>query len=245
MAFPWTAGIPNGAEKVTSSGSNLDNKLGHSAQTEDGRVFRFMQNGSVALEPGVIVQGRADNSSNDANLTPTATSSGSFTVEIGSSATLTANEYAGGFLVVDTAPGEAMYKIKSHPAASTGAVTITLDDNDPLRVALSTVSKVGLRYNPYKNVIVAPTTITGPIVGVTQTNVNSGAYFWGQVKGFGVMNTDVAPAVNTDLIFGGTSAGHANARSSALNDVPEISVGAGVTAGAGADKVNFVRIGIE
>lgn len=246
MAFPWVAGIANGAEKVTSSGSNLDNKLGHAAQTEDGRVFRFMKNGSAALVAGVVVQGPAANSSDDAALPVASASSGGFTVTPTVQAATTKDQYASGFLVIDTAPGEGMYKIKANTAAASGAeVTVTLDDNDPLRVALTSATRVGLRPNPYKDVIVAPTTITGPIVGVAPVAVNSGAYFWGQVSGFGGLNTDVAPAVNTDLIFSGTSAGHANARSSALNDVPEPSIAVGVDAGAGADKVNFVRINIE
>ena len=245
MSFPWIAGINNGAEKVTSSSGN-DGKLGHLAQTEDGRVFRYMQNGSVALTAGVVVQGPAVNSSNDAALPVAAVSSGGVEVTPTIQATVTRNQFAGGFLVVDTPPGAAVYKIASNTAGSSGGtITVSLDPNDILKEALTTTTRVGLRENPYKNVIVTPTTVTGPLAGSPQVDVSSGHYFWGQVNGFGGVHTDVAPAVNTDLIFGGTSAGHLNARSSALNDVPEITVAHSVDAGAGADKVNFAKFKID
>lgn len=243
MSFPSWVGLASGMEKETSSAAK-GRALGVRGFTEDGRVFRWSLNASVGLAPHKLVQGPAENSSNDAALDIVGgTDTGVFEIKVITQAALNRDEYKDGWITVDTEPGFGMYKIKSHDAASSGdTVTFKLAENDPLREALSSgTTKVGLRHNPYRGTIVAPTTITGALVGFTACSVAPNQYFWVQEADWALVHTDVAPAVNTDLMFGGTSAGTINARSSALNDIPEISVAHSVDAGAGADKNNFVR----
>lgn len=243
MSFPKWVGLNSGQEKETSS-SDRGRALGVRGFTEDGRVFRWALNASVGLAPHKLIQGPAENSSNDDALDVVGgTDTGVFTITVVNQATVTADEYKDGWVTVDTSPGFGMYKVKSHPAAASGAeLEITLAGNDPLREALSSgTTKVGLRHSPYRGTIVAPTTITGALVGFTTCSVAPNRYYWVQEADWALVHTDGAPAVNTDLMFGGASAGNLTARSSALNDVPEISVAHSVDAGAGADKNNFVR----
>jgi hypothetical protein len=252
MSFPVTIGLNNGGEKVTSTDSH-GRALGVRGVTPDGRVFRWAENGAVALEAGVLVQGVAANSSLDAALdvvNATATGVTTLTIQLaaasGDLGGATANYYKDGYVTVDTSPGQAMFAIESHTARSStaaGPVTFSFGDNDIIRDAMTSgTTKVGIRPSPYKDTIVAPTTITGPIIGVVQTAVAASEFYWVQESGWALANTDVAPAVNTGLIFGATSAGHLNARTSALNDIPEIEIGQSVDAGAGADKTNFIKL---
>lgn len=244
MSFVTEVGMASGDEKFTSSAAK-ERALGTIGQTEDGRRFRWFKNGGTALTAGKLVQSAAANSSQDAALVVTAgVAVGAYTVPVTVQATVTRDQYKGGFLTVEGAPGVGMYKVAGNPAASSGAtINITLAPNDPIiGTALSTASTVGLRSSPYSGVIVTPTTVTGAILGVTTCSVSANFYGWMQEGDFGFLHTDIAPAVNTSLMFGGTSAGNANARSSALNDVPEITVADSVDAGAGADAFNFVRL---
>jgi hypothetical protein len=243
MSLPTWVGLASGDEKETSSAAK-ERSLGTIGWTEVGGKYRWAKNSSVALAGGVLVQGPAANSSQDAALDISGGAAGATELGVVVQATVTRDQYKDGWVTVDTGPGVAKYKIKSHAAASSGAtLTIALAPNDPVVGAMSSgTTKVGLRENPYKNVIVAPTTVTGPLLGITQCSVAASHYFWVQESDFGIWDTDVAPAVNTSLIFGGTSAGKGNARSSALNDIPEITIAESVDAGAGADKANFVRI---
>ena len=254
MSFPVTVGLDNGGEKVTSTDSH-GRSLGVRGVTPDGRVFRWAENGAVALQAGVLVQGVAANSSLDAALNVVAPTTGVTQLSIavvassGDDGVTTKDWYKDGYVTVDTSPGQAIFAIKSHPAkTSTGAETVVFQfgDNDIIREAMTSgTTKVGLRPSPYKDTIVAPTTITGPIIGVVQTAVPASSFYWVQESGWALANTDVAPAVNTALIFGGTSASHLNARTSALDDIPEISIGHSVDAGAGADKTNFIKLALS
>lgn len=246
MSFVSWVGLAAGDEKETSSAA-LGRALGKIGWTDDGRKFRWAKNGATALAPAVLVQGVAANSSQDAALDVVGgTSTGVNQITVTVQAAVTRDQYKDGWITIDTGPGVGMYRVKSHGAASSGEdLTFTLADNDPLRVALSSgTTKVGLRPSPFSGTVVAPTTVTGPLLGITACSVTASHYYWVQEADFGLWDTDVAPVVNTDLIFGASSAGKGNARSSALDDIPEISIAHSVDAGAGADKPNFVRINI-
>jgi hypothetical protein len=106
----------------------------------------------------------------------------SVTVTLGATAA-TANQYAGGVLIVNDATGEGhTYKIKSHPAAdASAALVVTIED--PIVVALTTSSEVSLIANLYSGVIVNPTTPTASPVGVAIYPVAANEYGWIQTKG--------------------------------------------------------------
>lgn len=249
MSFPTVSGINYGEVNETSS-NDKGRTPGLLGQTPDGALFRWVKNGGTELAPYLLVQSAAVNSSNDAALDIVGgTSTGvNFVQVIQQKATIAKDEYKGGFLLIDTPPGEGRYKIAGHDAAASGAtVTFNLDPTTPLKEALSSgTTKVGLWHNPYSDVIVTPTTLTGIPVGVPQVTIPANHYGWVQSGGFGYVETDDAPAVNTPMAPSGASAGSLVALSldsgnDSISAVDRIQVAIGISAGAGADKVNLVK----
>lgn len=168
---------------VSTTQSQLTN-VGDLARTADGREFRWVKAGDTALVAGNVIQTAAELTNHD-NLAVTATAIGAYEVTVSLGATaVTANQYAGGTLVVDTTPGIGYtYLIASHPAADLStACVFTL--SDPIQVALTTSSRVTLAPNPWSGVVQAPaTTLTGAVVGVATYIVGAGEYGWIQTKG--------------------------------------------------------------
>src|SRR3990167_2588033 len=214
MSFPVTVGLNIGDEKVSYAANQNGRILGTRAVTPDGRVFRWALNAAVALEAGKLVQTAAEISSsvhvNGLTVVNT-TSTGVTTITVLMATTpLTANLYADGDLVVDTSPGQAMYRIKSHQAAASAEnAEFTLYESDEIKDALTSgTTTVGFRRNPYTSVIIAPTTITGAPIGITPISVAASLYFWLQTWGGALVHMDQAPdqgkPVITAILPGGT-----------------------------------------
>ena len=139
------------------------NPLGTRMVLPDGRVYRYTKNGAVALSIARLCQESVVVSGHGTDLAVvSAAAVGATTVTLTNATTaITKDEYAEGVLFVNDVDGEGQIcVIKSHPAESTGtgSVVITLEAEDALTVALTVSSQCGLRYNPYKGVLVAPTT---------------------------------------------------------------------------------------
>lgn len=187
--------------------------LGQRAFSRDGRVFRFVRMGAVAAVPGTLYQSLAP-VANHLALTPTAGSSigaTQVTATLGATAAA-ANLYAQGWLQVDTAPGPGiMYGVNNHLAVlSAGIITVNLNPDDPIQVALTTTSRVGLISNPYADVIQVPTARTGIVVGVPLVAIPIGYYGWVQTWGPCCLLINGTPAVTAPVINGGTTAGSAD-----------------------------------
>lgn len=160
--------------------------LGVYAETNDGRGFRYVKAGAVALVPGKVQQSPAEDTTNynpSGGLAVAASAIGATTVTLTGSLTIALNALAGGTLTVVVTPGLGqMYKILSNTAVS-GATGCVITLEDPIRVALTTSSKVDLKANPYNGVIVVPATMTGAVVGVAVSAITASYYGWIQVKG--------------------------------------------------------------
>jgi len=184
--------------------------LGSALITDDG-VFRYAKCGAAAVTIGKLLQqavvGNAAWIRNVAVAAIAAIGATSVTITTPAGG-LTVNKLKDGYLFVDTANGAgAVYKIKSHPAADAGAsCVITLVD--PLEVALTTDSKVGLRANLYDGVIVNPTTPTGVPVGVVNHSSFTAAYYaWIKTKGIVALLTNGTVIVGKLVTAGATTAG--------------------------------------
>ena len=112
---------------------------------------------------------------------------GSTTISIETNGTdLVANEFAEGYLQVNDQEGEGqLLKIKSHPAHDhSDDPSVVITTYDPLKTAITkNSSQVSLLKNPYKDVIVAPTTETGAIVGATVIDMTDDYYGWAVTNG--------------------------------------------------------------
>lgn len=186
--------------------------LGSIGQDRAGRTYRYVQAGAVDLVAGNVIQSPAIVPNHLAN-TPPAVAVGDTSFTYTPGATLgTVNQYGGGVLQVDTTPGNGrMYGVKDHLAfASATAFTLNLEKDDPIQVALTTSSRVGLIQNPYKGVIQMPvTTATGILVGVAVSAITAAYYGWIQTKGLAAVLIAGTPALGATVMAPGAVAGAA------------------------------------
>ena len=173
--------------------------LGSIGYTDDGRKFRYCKNnGTNAMVAGNVQQSPVEDTGDEDLAIAAVAAIGDKQVSL-AAATVTANQYADGYLVITVTPGEGLYyKIKSHEAATADTVVINL--YDPLKVALTTASNADLVANPYNGVIINPTSATGTPVGVAMTAVPASQYTWIQVGGPGVCFADASGAVTVGAI---------------------------------------------
>jgi len=260
MSFPVTVGLLPGDEKETST--DKLRALGTRGQTPDGRVFYWAQNGATQLEGNVLVQTAVMHGASvhgSALDVVGATTTGKTTITVTLATTDAGRDlYADGYLSIDTSPGRGMYQIDSHAAGASAAdVVFNLKESDPLRDALTSgTTKVGIRQNPYRAVVVTPTTKTGIALGTTSGVVAaSGAavdgihadpvYFWVQTFGPALVKADAAFVAGSNVITPGASAGNATpAVSTAGEGVFQI-IGTAPTIGAGDEKFNFIFLSIR
>lgn len=194
---------------LTSNSSVAQTRLGEIASSGDGRWFKYVKAGGTALVPGTLVQAPAE-ITNHQNLAPTANAAigaTSVTVTLGATAA-TANQYAGGWLVVTATPGQGyQYRIKSNPAADASA-TLTLTLEDPLSVAITAAaSKIDLVLNPCSGVIINPTTASSAPVGVAVYPITASYYGWVQVRGPACILSDGGSTVGTNVSASNGTAG--------------------------------------
>lgn len=195
-----------------NSSTTQTHQLGAKVTDRMGRVFRYAKAGASALVAGNVLQAPAQITTHQA-MTPAAAAIASgaakqtVTATLGATNAVTANQYAGGFLVVSTGPGNGYaYEIESHPAASASASCVfTLAEH--LKVALTTSSRVDLVPNHYNGVIQAPTTLTAAPVGVAIHPAAASEYCWIQTGGVCPVLIAGTPAVGSAVVSPGSAAG--------------------------------------
>ena len=153
-------------------------------------AYRYVQmNGAVTAgklvqQPAGIVANHSQNTTT-ATTAVTTTDTTDISIETAGDTDLTLNQYQDGYLFINDAAGEGQYwKVASHPAHNHGddpSVVITVYGR--LTTALATSSENTLVANPYKDVIVAPSTETGAVIGATVIDMADDYYGWVQFKG--------------------------------------------------------------
>lgn len=170
--------------------------LGARYEAPDGRVYRYVRAGASALVAGNVVQAPAEDTA-DQNIAGTTTAVGATEITTGAM-TVTANQYAGGYVTVTVTPGLAnTYRIKSHAAYTAAAATFLLDE--PILVALTSTSRLDFIPNPYNGVVACPTTRTSAIVGVAVNDITASRYGWVQVHGPCNVLNDAAGALTVGV----------------------------------------------
>ena len=115
----------------------------------------------------------------------TTTDTTDISVETAGDTDITLNQYQDGYMFVNDAEGEGQaWKVKSHPAHNHGddpSIVITVYGR--LTTQLETTSQLTLVANPYKDVIVAPATETGAVIGATVIDMADDYYGWVQFRG--------------------------------------------------------------
>lgn len=148
----------------------------------DGRSFVYGQAGASDLAAAKITQSPIPSANWDNQATTVTQAVGDMQVSVTFGGAVTANFFAGGFLLVNDETGEGnIYPIRSHAAGTTGVVVYL---NEKLRSVITAgTTEVTLYPHPCTGLIVAPTTLTAALCGVPLVAVTAAYYAWFQVKG--------------------------------------------------------------
>lgn len=192
MSTILSAGLPPVLDETGPSIS-----LGARYVAPDGRAYRFARAGAVALVAGNLLQNAAEDTG-DQDINPGAVAIGATSFATTTTMTVTANQYAGGYVTVSVTPNLGdTYRIKSHAAYTAAAATFILEE--PIRVAWTTSTRVDFVANPYAAVIVCPTTRTGTPIGVAVNDLAINSYGWIQTEGPCNIRNDAAGALTVGV----------------------------------------------
>ncbi len=193
-------------QEIFTSSTTPQTDIGARATTGDGRVFRYVSVGSTtALAVGKVYQSAAQDTTNFQALgVSVAAGTGTFVVSTGSSVTLGVNQLAGGLLTVRSGTGQGYtYRVKGHPAVTSGTVAFTLED--PIQIALPTTAIVDVTPNAYGSIIIAAGTLTGNPVGVSVFPIPANNFGWVQTRGLCAVISDGAITVGKPATTSGTA----------------------------------------
>lgn len=180
----------------SSNDLNLATVVGTRWTTSDGRELMIVSAGATAINTaGLLVQDAAIQSNYQgiavaAFQAYSANGNIAAVVSVGTNATsILANQYQGGYLMVDSGPGIGQtLRIASNTAISSGTSgTFTLEDGP--NTALTTSSTVCILPPHGANVILNPTTPTGAVAGVTLYPIGAGAAAGGTSGTFAFVQT--------------------------------------------------------
>jgi len=180
-------------------------KLGELVHSNDGRAFRYCKAGASDLHAGKLQQASAQDTG-DHNLAIAAASVGETSITTTGTVTVTANQYADGFVNIADDAGEGYnYGISGHLAATAAAFTVNL--KDAIVVALTTATTIDIIKNPYDTVILNPTTISSSPVGVAVIALTASQYGWLQVGGPATVLLDGTVGVGLSVMASDNVAG--------------------------------------
>lgn len=257
--FEQATSVSTGTGEIDPS---LFSMVGQRFATADGREVVLVANGATALAAGVLVQAPAIVAGHQglAMTVPSTApaTAGTFLVSATNGSTvINENQYAGGYLIVRAGTGIGQtLRIKSHPGGlASVACVITLED--AIVTTLDATSVINLIVNPYGNVIIAPTTATANVVGVSlyplaasvaptfngtsgkQTAAGTQQYGFIQTKGIVSCLSDATTAsVGLGVMRSTTTAGTVTVRTATGADVG-IALQTTVSAVAGAIQVDL------
>jgi len=185
------------AEKMLA-GSNLwtptaDKKypVGAIAESRDGWRWRYCENGAVALAKNRVVTQKTENAANQDTLQTaygTAAGTKKFDVLVGTGGGISDHDLIDGYLLVNQGTGVTdegdMYVIKDNKWVTGDTVmSIEIADAGGVRNVIAATSNITLVENIRRDVVVMPTTLVGKAIGICQTIVPIGYYFWAQTRG--------------------------------------------------------------
>lgn len=201
--FPTFVDLPN--SEIFKITTNKRQRLGAIGLTKDGRFFRYGLCGGTTISTARLTQSEVVQSGQDELAIPTARSIGDRTVTV--TVNLTDNDCADGYLNVEDDTGEGhLYNVESHTDDGTTA-TVVLEEGHGLVVAWTTSTTVGLWQNPMKDLVVCPTTLTGPITGVTPRSMTTPQYGWVQRGGLASVLIDGTVTIGLSVMNSNGTAG--------------------------------------
>lgn len=205
-----------GGSFQTSTDASLATLVGTRYDLSDGReVILVSTSSTTTATAGQLYQDAAivPNHQNCAITAFTAYSANgnipaSVTVTLGSTAT-TANQYQGGFLIVNAGTGKGQtLRVASNAAANSGSSCVFTLEDGPNVALSSSDSKVCLLPPHGANVIQSPTTQTGAVAGVALYPIAVSSYGFLASKGIvSALSDALVPAVGQSISPSVTTAG--------------------------------------
>lgn len=184
--------------------------VGTRAQAQDGRVFCYSRSTGAAIAAGSMLA-NANLVAAFTNISVASTAavgSTSVALTLGSSQSVAADDYAGGYLYANDGDGQGvMYRVDGHALVSS-STAMTVRINEPIRVALTAgaVSEVTLIKNPWADLVVANATGFTGAAGVAPVEIpvatSTPQYFWAQTWGVASVLASGTPAIGGEVILG-------------------------------------------
>ena len=210
MSFPQTIMGKYGWEKVTTTAQKQ--KVGSRMQIGE-REFIYVKTGE-AVTAGLLLMQQVGDTADDLDLTTSAAiSAGDTTLTIGTSLTITKDQYKDGWLILNDEGEEGhMYRIKGNTAVSSAAgCVVTIDEEDGFHAAISSGAsniQLGLTANPYSAVeIWDQNGIEGAPLGWSCVDIASGSYGWICVAGPTLAKISGTPDEGMPLVASPTADG--------------------------------------
>lgn len=212
------------------------------------RVWRYAHAGeALVIAAPLQSPARAHAEQDDDIVCGAAAAIGTYDVSVTSTANLdtspndSKDNFKDGYLIVNDEAGEGqMYKIKEAPALS-GTDKSIFKLYDPLTIALTTSSELGLIKNPYKDVVDIKAVATGHPIGVALLAITNGYYFWCQSGGPAPVVANAAVSLGTKVVVG-TTEGKVDPASAATT---ELTIGYPLTPGVTTDEYFMVFLTLD
>lgn len=175
--------IQGGVEQaITAVTAGQNYMLGAKKQIGQS-IYRYGLAGAVNLALGVLCQAPVPTGGEHDLVSAANYAVGVRSVVLTTGAAVGLNEYAGGWMFVNTGTGLGMnLRILSHPATA-GAALCTFTLIDPVTTAFDATTRCALCANPYNLPVIHPSPPTSGLVGVPVAAINAGLYGWFQTRG--------------------------------------------------------------
>lgn len=172
--------------------------------TADGRKFRYAKAGAVGLSAGSLgLAPAAVAAHSNLAATPAAVGDRVLSLTVGVTA-VAENAYEDGFFQVADADGKGrQYRILSNTACAAGG-TVVLTLAEPVRAALTALSKVSLVPSPWGGVTASATEENLP-AGITPCDVPAGHYYFAQTGGVACCLAAGTAPIGAMLVPGATA----------------------------------------
>ena len=248
MGFP---NVANGSPPLHLANDTVARApLGQRMVFADGRRWAYGLVGNTTLIASDVIQGKAVVTGDYTDVvTDVAPAIGDTSVSLTTTTTTAANYYNGGWLHVNKATTLLQghcYRIKetgSHAIfVNEAGHVVQLDPNDPIRVAGTTATEVGLVPNEFNGMILAPTTLTSRCLGVCQAPITNAKYGFVQTWGCGAVNATASHVVGDRLIRLGAAAGRPGPEAETAGVGAIIGVAMSIATTAGEAGAIFITI---
>lgn len=219
MGFP---NVINGSEEESlTARTTQDVPIGKKMVIEDGRAYRYcLNNSSNAIIVANMQQGAIpDVAKYGDQLVDTMAAGVTVLTGVGADTTnLAAEELIDGYCWSEQPSqlGPAQ-RTKNNTLITQSAVTGTITLYSPLAIAIGSTDTISYIRNTWRNVIIAATTETGLVAGVSVVVIATSGFGWLQTQGPCKIQTSATPLITAHIITAGAAAGEITVAGAAVD----------------------------